>query len=168
MAEPVDWEWYQNKAFMSRLGATLRPGAVNPDDYATIYCAGGHGVLWDLPENTELQALGRRICENGGVVSCVCHGAVGLLNIKLSEGTLLIRGKKVMGFSNAEEKLAELDKHVPYLAKTQMTSRSALYQQAEQPWPSFAVEDGRLITGQDPALGGAAADLVIARLRKAT
>lgn len=166
MAEPVDWEWYQDKAFMNRLGTTLAPSAVNPADYVAIYFVGGHGVVWDFPDNAELQAISREIYENCGIVASVCHGAVGLLNIKLSGGTLLIKGKRVTGFSNAEEKLAELDKHVPYLTETEMLARGALYQKADKPWAVFAVEDGRVITGQNPASGGAVADLVIARLKK--
>ena len=166
MAEPVDWEWYQDKAFMNRLGTTLAPSAVNPADYVAIYFVGGHGVVWDFPDNAELQAISRKIYENGGIVSSVCHGAVGLLNIKLSDGTLLIKGKRVTGFSNAEEKLAELDNHVPYLTETEMLARGALYQKADKPWAVFAIEDGRVITGQNPASGGAVADLVIARLKK--
>lgn len=166
MAEPVDWEWYQDKAFMNRLGTTLAPSAVNPADYVAIYFVGGHGVVWDFPDNAELQAISRKIYENGGIVSSVCHGAVGLLNIKLSDGTLLIKGKRVTGFSNAEEKLAELDNHVPYLTESEMLARGALYQKADKPWAVFAVEDGRVITGQNPASGGAVADLVIARLKK--
>ncbi len=166
MADDVDLEWYQNKSFMNRLGTTLAPGAVNPDDYAAIYYAGGHGVVWDFPDNAELQAISRKIYESGGVVSSVCHGAVGLLNIKLSTGTLLIKGKRVTGFSNAEEKLAELDKHVPYLTEDELKARGASYVKADQPWAAFAVEDSRVITGQNPASGGAVADLVIAALKK--
>ncbi len=166
MAEPVDWEWYQDKAFMNRLGTTLAPSAINPDDYAAIYYAGGHGVVWDFPDNEELQAISRRIYEKGGIVSSVCHGAVGLLNIKLSDGSLLIKGKKVTGFSNEEEKLAELDKHVPYLTESEMVARGAEYQRADKPWAAFAVEDNRVITGQNPASGAAVADLLIARLRE--
>lgn len=166
MAEPIDWEWYQNKALMNRLGTTLAPSAVNPDDYIAIYFAGGHGVVWDFPDNVELQAISRHIYESGGVVSSVCHGAVGLLNIKLSDGTLLIKGKRVTGFSNAEEKLAELDKYVPYLTETALTARGAVYQKADKPWAAFAVEDSRVITGQNPASGGVVADLLIAWLKK--
>ncbi|MFV0277957.1 MAG: type 1 glutamine amidotransferase domain-containing protein, partial [Parahaliea sp.] len=100
MAEPVDWEWYQDKVFMSRLGATLRPTEVSADDYIAIYYAGGHGVIWDFPDNAQLQVLSRSIYENWGFVSSVCHGAVGLLNIRLSGGEYLVSGKRVTGFSN--------------------------------------------------------------------
>jgi putative intracellular protease/amidase len=93
MAEPVDWEWYQNKAFMNRLGATL-----SPEQLKASYYAGGHGVVWDFPDNPDLQKLARQIYEGPGIVSSVCHGAVGLLNIKLSDGKLLVKGKRVTGF----------------------------------------------------------------------
>lgn len=166
MAEPVDWEWYQDKDFMNRLGKTLKASEVNPDDYVAIYYAGGHGVVWDFPDNAELQSISRKIYENGGVVSSVCHGAAGLLNIKLSNGSLLVKGKQLTGFSNEEEKLVELDKFVPFLTETELVARGAIYKKAEEPWVSFAVEDQRLITGQNPASGGAVADLLIKTLGK--
>ncbi|WP_271408037.1 type 1 glutamine amidotransferase domain-containing protein [Pseudomonas sp. Q1-7] len=164
MAEDVDWEWYLDKDFMNRLGSTLKPSEVNPDDYAVIYYAGGHGVVWDFPDNEELQTLSRRIYESGGIVSSVCHGAVGLLNIELSDGSLLIKGKEVTGFSNAEEKLAELDKYVPYLTEDEMVKRGAIYKKAAEPWLPFAVADQRVITGQNPASGGPVAELVLKAL----
>jgi Putative intracellular protease/amidase len=123
-------------------------------------------VIWDFPGNEELQSISRKIYENGGIVSSVCHGAGGLLNIKLSDGSLLIEGKEVTGFSNEEEKLAELDKFVPYLTEDELVARGAIYKKADQPWASFALEDNRLITGQNPASGGAVADLLIATLKK--
>jgi len=165
MADPIDWEWYQKKEFMNRLGATLKPSEVNPDDYVAIYYAGGHGVIWDFPDNEALQSISQKIYEKGGFVSSVCHGAVGLLNIKLSNGLLLVKDKEVTGFSNEEEKLAELDKFVPFLTETELVARGAIYKKADEPWATFAVEDQRLITGQNPASGGAVADLLIAALK---
>lgn len=165
MADDTDWQWYQDSAFMSRLGATLKPEQVRSEDYVAIYYAGGHGVVWDFPDNPQLQALSRDIYEQGGYVSSVCHGAVGLLNIKLGDGSLLIAGKQVTGFSNEEEKLAELDQYVPYLTETELLKRGALYQKAAAPWAPFAVQDQRVITGQNPASGGPVADLLLAHLQ---
>jgi putative intracellular protease/amidase len=164
-AQPIDWDWYQDKPFMSRLGATRKPSEVRAEDYAAIYFVGGHGVIWDFPDNEELQALSRKIYEDGGIVSSVCHGAAALLNIKLSDGTLLVKGRQVTGFSNEEEKLAELDQFVPYLTEDELTKRGATYRKADRPWATYAIEDGRLVTGQNPASGGAVADLVIRQLR---
>ena len=165
MAEPIDWEWYHNRQFMNRLGATLKPSDVNPGDYAAIYFVGGHGVLWDFPDNADFQQLSRKIYENGGIVSSVCHGAVGLLNITLSDGALLIKGKQVTGFSDEEERLAQLDQYVPFLTEAELKKRGAAYRKAEKPWEAFAIADHRVITGQNPASGGAVADLVIKALK---
>ena len=165
MADDVDWDWYQNKTFMNRLGATLRPSHVHASDYCCIYYTGGHGVIWDFPNNAELQKLACEIYESGGIVSSVCHGAAGLLNIKLSDGTSLIRGKRVTRFSNQEERLVELDKYVPYLTEDELKARGAIYEKAAEPWQAFAVEDQRVITGQNPASGGAVAERVLAALK---
>lgn len=165
MAEPVDWTWYRNREFMNRLGATLKPNEVKADDYVAIYFVGGHGVLWDFPDNPALQALSRTIYEAGGYVSSVCHGVVGLLNITLADGTLLIRDKRVTGFSNEEERLAELADHVPYLPEDELVKRGAHYVKADSPWAPFAVADSRIITGQNPASGGLVADLLIQSLK---
>lgn len=164
MALPIDWEFYQNRSFMDRLGATLRPAQVNPDDYAAIYFAGGHGVIWDFPDNAELQKLSARIYESGGVVSSVCHGAAGLLNIRLTDGSLLIAGKNVTGFSNEEERLAKLDQHVPFLTEDELKQRGANYLKADQPFTTFAVKSDRLVTGQNPQSGAAVAEQVLAIL----
>jgi len=163
-ADSVDWAWYHDRRFMRRLGATLRPEDIDADDYAAIYYVGGHGVLWDFPDNTALQDISRRIYENGGIVSSVCHGAAALLNVRLSDGSLLIQGRQLTGFSDEEEKLARLDQQVPYLTEDELVRRGAIYQKAERPWESFAVSDRRVVTGQNPASGGAVAELVLQQL----
>ncbi|OFS74488.1 peptidase C56 [Pseudomonas sp. HMSC08G10] len=166
MAPELDWQWYDDKAFMNRLGSTLSPGQVKADSYCAIYYAGGHGVVWDLPDNAPLQELARRIYEAGGVVAAVCHGVVGLLNIKLSDNSLLVRGRQVTGFSNTEEKLAELDKVVPFLTENELVARGGKYSKHEDPWAAFVVSDDRLITGQNPASSLQVAQQVLERLKK--
>lgn len=77
-------------------------------------------------------------------MSSVCHGAAGLLNIKLLDGALLVNGKKVTGSSNEEEKLAELDQYVPFLTETELKARGGKYKKADEPWAAFAVAVGVL------------------------
>lgn len=161
MAPELDWQWYNDKAFMNRLGATLNPAQVKAETYSAIYYTGGHGVIWDFPNSQPLQELARRIYERGGVVASVCHGAVGLLNIKLSDNTLLLRGRAVTGFSNTEEKLAELDNVVPFLTENELGARGGEYSKADDPWVPFVVEDDRLITGQNPASTAGVAEAVL-------
>lgn len=156
----VDWKWYADEGFRHRLGHTHKPSEINPEHYDLIYFAGGHGVVFDFPDNKELIEIARHIYEKGGVVSSVCHGVVGLLNIKLSTGDLLIKGKKITGFSNSEEKEAGLEKHVPFLTETELKARGALYSQAEN-WKEYVIVDGRLITGQNPGSSAAVGKAVL-------
>lgn len=165
-ADPTDWQWYQDKAFMNRLGSTLKPEDVKADAYGAIYYTGGHGVIWDFPDNEKLQSISCTIYERGGVVSSVCHGAVGLLNIRLSDGSLLIKNKQVTGFSNEEEKIVGLDQVVPYLTEDELKARGGIYKKADKPWAAFALADQRVVTGQNPASGAAVADLMLKILKE--
>ncbi|KAG5186052.1 ThiJ/PfpI family protein [Tribonema minus] len=164
MADDTDWEWYGNKPFMARLGAVKTPAQVSAADYAAIYYTGGHGTVWDFPDNKELQALARSIYEAGGYVTSVCHGACALLNIALSDGASLISGKRVTGFSNEEEKQVQLDKYMPFLTEDELKARGATYEKASDAWAPFALSDARVITGQNPASGGAVAETLLKEL----
>ncbi|RCL26952.1 type 1 glutamine amidotransferase domain-containing protein [Pseudomonas sp. AFG_SD02_1510_Pfu_092] len=166
MAPELDWQWYDDKAFMSRLGSTSSPGQVKAEEYNVIYYTGGHGVMYDFADNQPLQDLARRVYENQGIVAAVCHGVVGLLNIKLSDNSLLLKDRQVTGFSNTEEKLAELDKVVPFLTENELRARGGRYSKHEDPWQPFVIEDDRLITGQNPASTALLAKTVLARLKK--
>ena len=118
-----------------------------------------------LADNQPLQELARRVYENKGIVAAVCHGVVGLLNIKLSDNSLLLKDRQVTGFSNTEEKLAELDKVVPFLTENELVARGGIYSKDDDPWKPFVICDGQLITGQNPASTGLLAEKVIAALR---
>jgi len=158
---PVDWKYYACPEFRRKLGASLYPDQVNADEYCVIYFAGGHGTLWDFYDNPKLQEISRKIYEKNGVVSSVCHGAVGLLNIKLSDGSFLIKGKKVSGFSNKEEAAANMTNHVPFLTEDELKKRGGIYQEAPEIFTPFAVADGRLVSGQNPASAGSVAEKVL-------
>lgn len=164
-ADETDWAYYQDPIFMAKLGNTMKPEDVNPADYAAIYFAGGHGTVWDFPENERLQEIGAHIYRSGGIVSSVCHGAVGLLNIQTADGMHLIDGKQVTGFTNEEEKLAQLDQYMPYLTETALVERGAKFEQAAEPFAPFAIADGRLVTGQNPASSRDVAKLVLEQLQ---
>lgn len=165
MAPDLDWQWYDDKRFMTRLGSTLAPGQVKADEYSVIYYTGGHGVMYDFADNHALQDLARKIYEKGGIVAAVCHGVVGLLNIKLSNNCLLLKNRKVTGFSNIEEKLAELDDVVPFLTENELGARGGEYSKHDEPWKPYVVDDDRLITGQNPASTALLAEAVLKKLK---
>jgi len=163
---PSDWKYYADEKFRFKLGHSLKPEEIKPDDYFVIYFAGGHGAMFDFADNTKLQEISRKIYESNGVVSSVCHGAVGLLNIKLSDGKYLISGKKVTGFSNQEEDLNNSTAHVPFMTETELKKRGATYEKAPAPFTNFAITDGRLVTGQNPLSGGNVGKRVLAVVGK--
>ncbi|WDY60139.1 type 1 glutamine amidotransferase domain-containing protein [Pseudomonas sp. PSKL.D1] len=165
LAPETDWNWYNDKAFMNRLGASHPPSKVKAEEYCAIYYTGGHGVMYDFPDNDQLQDIARRIYESNGIVAAVCHGVAGLLNIKLSNNSLLLRERQVTGFSNVEEKLAELDKVVPFLTENELGARGGKYTRHDDPWAPFVVCDGRVMTGQNPASTALLAEKVIGALK---
>lgn len=158
--------WLADPARMALLSSTAAPEDIDPAEYDAIYFTGGHAVMWDFPNSEGLQKLTRAIYERGGIVSSVCHGYCGLLNTKLSDGTALVAGKRVTGFSWNEEILAGVKKLMPYNAEEEMKRRGAKYEKALIPFVSYAVTDGRLITGQNPFSAKATAKAVAAALRK--
>lgn len=150
---------FQQRALMN----SLRPDQVNPADYAVIYYTGGHGVMWDFPNDQALQQLTRTIYHQGGLVASVCHGIAGLLNVKDDDGTYLIQGKKMTGFTHAEEVLAGKQRVVPFLNRQLATAHGANFQQ-KRAYKAFAVQDGQFITGQNPFSATAVAELVLRAL----
>lgn len=143
--------YYMNDEMMDRLKKPLMPEEVDADDYAAIYFAGGHGTMWDFPDNKGLQELTRKIYERGGIVSAVCHGQSALPNVRLADGRYLLAGHVVTGFSNREEKMMRLFKDIPFSLEEKLRERGALYKQAPVPLSQYVVLSGRLITGQNPA-----------------
>ena len=141
---------YEQPDYVQRgLVATLKPSDINPADYAAIYYTGGHGVMWDFPDNPELQTIAREIYNHGGYLASVCHGIAGLLRIKNDDGQYLIAGKKVTGFTTAEEIIAGKKKVVSFLNQEVATQNGAQFVQ-KRFYKPFAVQDGQLITGQNP------------------
>lgn len=146
--DEIDYRWYANRDFVTRaLAQTKTPKEVDPSDYMAIYYTGGHGVPWDFPENEALQSLAMSIYEAGGYVTAVCHGVVGLLNLKKADGDYLIHNKKLTGFTNVEEYLSQKQNKVPFSTEDELKKRGALYTK-KRFFTSYAVSDQRVITGQ--------------------
>ncbi|WP_343574187.1 type 1 glutamine amidotransferase domain-containing protein [Mycobacterium sp.] len=156
--------WRTNDRKMLLLHRTASPADINPADFDAIYFTGGHAVMFDFPDSEGLQRITRAIYERGGVVSAVCHGYCGLLNTELSDGKLLVAGRKLTGFAWSEEVLARVSKLVPYNVEAEMKKRGARYGKGLIPFASHVVVDGRLVTGQNPGSAKATAKKVVAVL----
>lgn len=158
--------WLADDTRVALLAQTSRPEEIEPTEFDAVYFTGGHAVMWDFPDDAGLQRITREIYEKGGVVASVCHGYCGLLNTKLSDGKLLVAGRRVTGFSWSEEILAGVAKRMPYNAEREMKRRGALYEKAWLPFVSKVVVDGRLITGRNPQSAKATAERVTEALWK--
>jgi putative intracellular protease/amidase len=150
LKDATNRHYYEDSAFQAKLNNTLKPAEVKPENYQIIYFTGGHGTMWDFPENEQLQHITRQIYEDGGMVAAVCHGVAGLLNVKLSDGAYLVAGKRLTGFSNWEERLIGLKDEVPFLLQDELKKRGAEYHKAMLPFLRYIKIDERLVTGQNP------------------
>jgi putative intracellular protease/amidase len=124
--------------------------AMNPDDFDAVFYPGGHGPLWDLTNDTDSVALIEKFNAQQKPIAFVCHAPAVLKNVKNTDGTPLVRGKKVTGFTNTEEEAVQLTAIVPFLVEDMLTENGGIYSKKED-WAAYAVQDGNLITGQNPA-----------------
>lgn len=138
-----------DKALQEKLKNTLKLSTVNQKDYDAVFYPGGHGPLWDLVEDRNSIALIEAFYTNKKTVAFVCHAPAVLKNVKVN-GEYLVKGKKVTGFTNDEEEAVGLTKVVPFLLEDALASNGAIFSKGAN-WQPYAVADGLLITGQNPA-----------------
>ncbi len=132
------------------LGDTRALGHVDIDDYAAVYFPGGHGTMWDLPDDPNVTAVAAGMHSRGRPVAAVCHGPAALVNARDPEGGYLVAGRRIAAFTDEEEAAVGLDATVPFLLTSTLVDRSAEHQYAA-PFAAHVAVDGPLITGQNPA-----------------
>ncbi len=162
--DPLQKAFLDDKAVQDRVAASAKPTDIDPADYSAIFYAGGHGTMWDFPDNADLARIAGAIYDAGGIVGAVCHGPAGLVNIKRSNGEYLVAGKKVAAFTNDEERAVKLEGVVPFLLADTLESRGAKHQPAPNWKPNVVVSD-RLVTGQNPASAAGVGEAMVALLR---
>ena len=150
-------------ALKARLAGTVRLAGLKADDFDAVFYPGGHGPLWDLATDPDSVALIEDFVRQGKPVAAVCHAPAVLLRTRTAEGQPLVAGRQVTGFSNSEEDAVGLSAVVPVLLETALRAEGADYRKGPD-WGSFVVEDGLLITGQNPASSASAAQCLLARL----
>jgi putative intracellular protease/amidase len=156
-----------NLAFLTGKGWAImqKAGKLSDTDvtkYDAIFVPGGLAPMVDMPENALLKKVVKETYERGAVVSAVCHGPVSLLNVKLSDGSYIVKGKNIASFTDEEEEgYAKAD--VPFFLQTALTKQGAIYH-TTPPWTPNSVADGRLVTGQNPASAKGVGEKVVAIL----
>jgi len=150
-------------AAKAQLASTVRLDTVSKDHFDAVFYPGGHGPLWDLAEDRDSIELIESFFAAGKPVAVVCHAPGVLRHVNTPAGRPFVEGKKVTGFSDTEEEAVGLTKIVPFLVEDELKAKGGLYSKGPD-WGSYVVTDGLLITGQNPASSGPAADALIKRL----
>ncbi len=154
----------EDRAAQQVLARTVRLADMNAESFDTVFYVGGHGPMWDLVDNPESIALIESFYNSGKPVAAVCHSP-GVLHRVMYQGAPLIKGKRVTGFTNGEEEAVHLTNVVPFLVEDELKRIGGLYEKAPD-WQSFAITDGRLVTGQNPASSTAAAHALLKVLKE--
>ena len=145
------------------LAHTVKLKDVSPADYDALFYPGGHGPLWDLAEDKDSIALIEAMYAGGKPVSAVCHAPGVFRHAKAPDGSPLVQGKAVTGFSNSEEAAVGLTDVVPFLVEDELQKSGGNYSKGAD-WQSFSLHDGNLLTGQNPASSEAVAKAVLEQL----
>ena len=145
------------------LANTVQLSDLSPDEYDAVFYPGGHGPLWDLSDDRDSIALIERIYAAGKPVAAVCHGPAAFRRAQAPDGTPLVRGKSVTGFSNTEEAAVGLTDVVPFSVEDMLKQNGGEYSKAEN-WQPYAVTAGNLVTGQNPASSEATARALVGLL----
>jgi putative intracellular protease/amidase len=147
------------------LAHTQKLSDISADDFDAVFYPGGHGPLWDLVEDRHSVALIETMYAAGKPVAAVCHAPAVLRNTRAPDDSPLVKGKSVTGFSNSEEAAVQLSAVVPFLLEDALTANGAEYSRADD-WHPYAISDGNLITGQNPASSDAVAKAVLEYLKR--
>ncbi|MGZ4970360.1 MAG: type 1 glutamine amidotransferase domain-containing protein, partial [Methylobacter sp.] len=138
---------------------TTKLSDLNAQDYDAIFYPGGHGPMWDLAEDPISNTLIETFYNAGKPVAAVCHGPA-VLHHAMFKGEPIVKGKRVTGFTNTEEEAVHLTKIVPFLVEDELKRLGGRFEKVAD-WQSFAIVDGHLITGQNPASSTTAAQELI-------
>lgn len=146
------------------LANTVKLADVSSDDFDTVFYPGGHGPMWDLAESKDSAGLLESFIAASKPIALVCHAPAALRHVKAPDGRLLIEGKKVAGFTNSEEAAVGLTEVVPFLLEDDLKAKGGLYSSGPD-WAPHIVQDGLLITGQNPASSTGAAQRLIGEVK---
>lgn len=134
---------------LDKLKNTIPLEEVKMEDFDAVFYPGGHGPIWDLAESKISQKLIVDFYTANKPVAFVCHAPGVLKDVKV-DGEYLVKGKNVTGFTNTEEDAVELTNVVPFLVENMLVKNGGIYTKIAD-WSPYAVVDGLLVTGQNPA-----------------
>lgn len=158
--------YHSDAALQAKLGKTVKLSRVSERDYDAVFYPGGHGPMWDLAEDKTSAKLIEDFYNNNKIIAFVCHGPVALKNAVDKNGVSIVKGKNVAGFTNGEEEGVKLTKVVPFLTEDLLKQLGGNYQKGAD-WTPFVVQDGLLITGQNPQSASLIGEKLLSALNQA-
>ncbi|MCA0987631.1 type 1 glutamine amidotransferase domain-containing protein [Guptibacillus algicola] len=153
-----EWEEAQQK-----LEITTPLSKEDANQFDAVFLPGGHGTMFDFPDSETLLHVLQEQAQSDKVIGAVCHGPAGLVNVTYNDGTPIVQGKQVTGFTDSEEEEMQLVEKMPFLLESTLRLKGADFTSQEN-WADFAVRDGKLVTGQNPQSSASAANKVVEAL----
>ncbi len=138
-----------DKEAQKHFSSSIKLAMANQNDYDGVFYSGGYGPLWDLSEDKTSVALIEDFYKNNKPIATVCHGPIIFKNAKDADGKSLIAGKKVTAYSNSEESVNENKDALPFSVEDELRNNQGIYSQGQN-WTPYALEDGLIVTGQNP------------------
>ena len=166
-SDSIHKKYIYNSSFMNKLKNTKLPKEITSKNYKAIYYVGGGAAMFGVPENEAIQKIALDIYQNKGILSAVCHGIAGIVNIKNANDAYIFNGKKVNGFPDKfENRNREYYKTFPFSIEEIIKERGGKFSYSDKGWDNYFKVDGRLITGQDPTASSSIAKEIIKQLNK--
>lgn len=167
LTDDIQLQYLYDCELMGKLKNTKKASEVSPSNYEAIYFSGGGAAMYGVPENKEIQKLASHIYKNNGIISAVCHGTAGLVNIKDSTNKNIIQGKKICGFPDLfEDMKKEYYKNFPFSIEKTINQNGGEFLYSKEGWDSYVIQDGRFVTGQDPSSTYKVANQVLTLIKK--
>ncbi|HET9146840.1 MAG TPA: type 1 glutamine amidotransferase domain-containing protein [Acetobacteraceae bacterium] len=163
MPESVQ-RFHEDSEALGAARASLPAGAIDMSEYDAVFLPGGHGAMWDFPESAVLASILAKAFEQRKIVAAVCHGPAAFVGAKRADGSPLIKGRSIACFTDSEERAVHMETHVPFLLEARLRDMGAQISTG----PDFAphiMEDGNLLTGQNPKSSTPLAGRVVVALR---
>lgn len=156
--------FYADASAQKALENTIKLITVKPSEYKAVFYPGGHGPMWDLSQDKNSMKIIQSFYHDKKPIAFVCHGPAALVNVKDKKGNYLVKDKKVTGFCNTEESAVQLTEIVPFSLEDKLKERGAIYSKGND-WNSYVVEDGLLISGQNPQSSEEVASKLLSKIK---